>query len=252
MKALETGKIVETTTVKKIRRALGYTLKNNQMTFIFGQTGRGKTYAAKDWMKDHPEAVYMRIDAGVTQGRLRKEISYALFGHENAAMREIVAEVIRRPNFLLIVDEAAHLFSETSAASTARNLDFIRDIYDNVNENGGSCGVCFIFTDCNMRKLTSGRLSVFLGQFVGRMENHLDIPSKISRAYEIKPVLDAFGLDESFMETAYQIANGSGKMRSLYKCLALALKSANSNKTITPEFLQNISRQIETGIYPDE
>ena len=91
MKELEEGAIVETTTVKKIRRALDNTLKNSQMGFIFGQTGRGKTYAAKDWMKSHPEAVYLRIDSGITLARLRREMSYLLFGHEGAAMREMAS-----------------------------------------------------------------------------------------------------------------------------------------------------------------
>ena len=40
MKELEEGAIVETTTVKKIRRALDNTLKNSQMGFIFGRMRR--------------------------------------------------------------------------------------------------------------------------------------------------------------------------------------------------------------------
>ena len=253
MKELEEGAIVETTTVKKIRRALDNTLKNSQMGFIFGQTGRGKTYAAKDWMKSHPEAVYLRIDSGITLARLRREMSYLLFGHEGAALREIAAEIAGRRDFLLIVDEAAHLFSENSTSRTARNLDFIRDIFDRVNENGGRCGVCFIFTDCDIRKLTCGQMAGFLGQFVGRMENHLDIPSKISRAYEINPVLRAYGLPDSFQETAHRIACGSGRMRTLYKCLGLGLKASKRiGKEITPEFLQSVADQIMTGRFPDE
>ena len=78
----------------------------------------------------------------------------------------------------------------------------------------------------------------FLGQFVGRMENHLDITFEDhSRAYEINPVLRAYGLP-GFVSGDGRIglpveAVGCGQ---LYKCLGLGLKASKRiGKEITPE-----------------
>lgn len=248
--------VIETATVKKIRRVLDSTARHSQMSFIFGPTGRGKTFTARDWMERYGNGVYIRIQTGTTPARLRKQISFALFGHEAGSFGAIVGHIGRRTGFVLIVDEAAHLITETSTATSAKNLDMFRDIYDEVEEAGGHCGICFIFTSCNINKLTNGRMADFLEQFVGRMDNHLNIESKVSRAYEIKPILAAKGADyESapLIETALEIANGKGRIRSLFKYLGKAVEwRKRTGEAIDAGMLKALREQYESGNYPDE
>ncbi|MBO4631661.1 MAG: AAA family ATPase [Lentisphaeria bacterium] len=245
-------KIIETVTVRKIRKFLNCTAKNNQMAFLFGPTGRGKTFTVRDWLTTHPEGIYFRADAGITLSRMRRNLSLAILGTETGSSRDIVQYFLNRPGSVLIIDEAVHVCSDSFTAQDIKRLDSLRDIYDNVNEYGGSFALAMIFTDCKLSRFKSGRASRFLGQFVGRMDNHLDIGDKISLPYEIKPILAAYGLPENLAQTAFKIANGPGKMRTLYKCLAFAMKVAEKkNVPVTCDILDGVFNQLDSGIYPD-
>ena len=186
--------IVETTTVKKIRKLLNGTSKRAQFSFIFGQTGRGKTFAAREWLARN-DGGYIRVQTGDTLNRLRRQVSYRLFNHDHAGNREIIEYLARRPGYVLIVDEAALLLHDGAWATRSKNINFFRDLFDGVNDNGGSCGVCFIFTDCSLSMFEGGSKAAFFGQFLGRLDNHLNIPERISLPYELKPVLLAYGLN---------------------------------------------------------
>lgn len=250
---MKQGEIIETATVKKIRKFLDRTAKNSQMSFLFGPTGRGKTFTIQDWLTQHPEGVYLRADADVTTSRLRKQLSYALFRTDSGSRQDIVDYLLQRPGAVVIVDEAVHICSETFSAQDVKRLDSLRDVFDNVNENGGALGMCLVFTDCTLARFKNGRGARFLGQFVGRMENHLNLGDRISMAYEIKPVLRAYGFDESLADAAFRIANESGKMRTLYKCIQLAEKVAKKKSIeVSAELLNDVFHQIETGSHPDE
>ena len=168
------------------------------------------------------------------------------------AARIIVA--IENPqDVIVIVDEAVHICSEAFSAQDVKRLDSLRDVFDNVNENGGALGMCLVFTDCTLARFRNGRGARFLGQFVGRMENHLNLGDRISMAYEIKPVLRAYGFDESLADAAFRIANESGKMRTLYKCIQLAEKVAKKKSVaVSAALLSDVFHQIDTGSHPDE
>ena len=245
-------KIIETATVRKIRKFLNRAANNNEMAFMFGPTGRGKTYTVQDWLTTHPEGIYFRVDAGITFSGLRRNLSLAILGTETGSSRDIVEYLLNRPGSVLIVDEAVHVCSESFTAQDIKRLDYLRDIYDNVNECGGSFAIVMIFTNCKLSRFKNGRASRFLGQFIGRMDDHLDIGDKISLPYEIKPILAAYGLPENLAQTALKIANGLGKMRTLYKCLALAMKRAEKrNIPVSAETLDDIFNHLDSGIYPD-
>ena len=245
-------KIIETATVRKIRKFLNRAANNNEMAFLFGPTGRGKTVTVREWLSTRPEGIYFRADTGITLSRLRRNLSLAILGNETGSSRDIVEYLLTRPGSVLIVDEAVHVCSECFTAQDIKRLDYLRDIYDNVNEQGGSFSLVMIFTDCKLSRFKNGRASRFLGQFIGRMDDHLDIGDKISLPYEIKPVLSAYGLPENLAQTAFKIANGPGKMRTLYKCLAFAVKLAEKrNITVSAENLEDIFNRLDSGIYPD-
>ena len=121
--------IVETTTVKKIRKLLNGTSKRAQFSFIFGQTGRGKTFAAREWLARN-DGGYIRVQTGDTLNRLRRQVSYRLFNHDHAGNREIIEYLARRPGYVLIVDEAALLLHDGAWATRSKNINFFRDLFD--------------------------------------------------------------------------------------------------------------------------
>ena len=242
--------VVETQTAANIRAVLDGTAKRAHFSFIFGQTGRGKTYVAKDWMRRNPNSSYIRCHTGSTIAKLRKQISFELLGHERGSYREIVDYINSRPGHVVIIDEANHLIMDSGSLGAAKNLDFIRDIWEDVNEASGG-GVALMFTSCTIKAFYHGRMAGFLEQFVGRIGNHLDIPHYISKRKEILPAVAEYVDNPSheLIDAAHRIAaGGKGKMRTLYKYLTLAQELAEQQNTpITSKMLDAIQRRYEDG-----
>lgn len=245
-----TSETIETCTVKKIRRLLQGTARLSQFSFMFGPTGRGKTFASRDWLRGYGNGAYVRAETGSTQSKLRRNLSRAIFGDEFARERDIYKYIGEHPGFVLIVDECNHLIANANRAG-ANNLDSIRDYYDMIQDEGGRFGVCFIFTDYTLDRLRKCRLASFLEQFIYRGDNHLNIPSKISRAYEIVPIVRGLipEADDALIDAAASINN----IRAIFKRITVLKEySAKYNQAITAKMLADTHAQFESGEYPDE
>lgn len=244
--------LIETSTSKKIIRFLNGTARLGQFSYMFGPTGRGKTFVTKNWIATRGNAAYVRAFTGVTQTRLRKQISTAVFGEDTAREPEILQYMIEHPGFVLVIDEANHLLTDGNLRSV-RNLDSIRDYYDSVHEAGGRIGVVFIFTEYSLERLCKCRIASFLKQFVNRGDNHLAIPSKISRAYEIIPYLNAL-LPGKVTDDMIEAAQKFQDLRSLRKRIKSAIEyNARDPKTpLDGELLMGLQEQYETGDYTDK
>lgn len=241
--------LIETSTSKKIIRFLNGTARNGHFSYMFGPTGRGKTFVTLDWIARRGNAAYVRALTGVTQSRLRKQISRSIFGDEAASESEILQYMIEHPGFVLIIDEANHLLADGNLRSV-RNMDSIRDYYDSVQEAGGKIGVVFIFTEYSLERLRKCRISSFLKQFINRGDNHLAIPSKISRAYELIPLLNNLlpgQVSDGMISAAQQFQD----IRSLVKRIATARRVAKGGP-IDAEMLAGLQYQYESGIYEIE
>ena len=201
--------IVETTTVKKIRKLLNGTSKRAQFSFIFGQTGRGKTFAAREWLARN-DGGYIRVQTGDTLNRLRRQVSYRLFNHDHAGNREIIEYLARRPGYVLIVDEAALLLHDGAWATRSKNINFFRDLFDGVNDNGGSCGVCFIFTDCSLSMFEGG--SKALEQAIGRVVTDSKLPGepKDPQSTSLTRIYEAFATREDYEAFCQELRDGLG------------------------------------------
>ena len=240
---------VRTSTFNKINRFLAGTARRGQFAAMFGPTGRGKTFLTRAWAVGH-EAVYLRARTGTTQVKLRRQISEALFGTEHMTESAIIKYFVEHPGCVLIIDEAVHLIGDYTF-SGAKTLDSIRDIYDEVQESGGRFGVVFIFTDYTLKRLRECRLGSFLGQFINRFGNHLQIEQKVSFAYEIVPTVRAYfpEADDDILAWAKTV----GDLRELHKLLALSYEEAVKFKEpVTRQSLEELQAQFETGEYPDE
>ena len=244
------NELVETSTTKKIFRLLNGTARYSQFSFMFGPTGRGKTFAARAWLDNYGNGAYVRAETGSTQSRLRRNLSRAIFGEEDASASDIQRHIAARPNFVLIVDECNHLIGSATRAA-ANNLDSIRDLYDTIADDGGHFGVCFIFTDYSLDRLRKCRLAGFLEQFIHRGDNHLALPQNISRAYEIAPIVRTLipDADEALIGAAASIGN----VRAVFKRIAVLRDFASKHGAkITAEMLIGSQQTFESGKWEDE
>lgn len=242
--------VIETSTSKKIVRFLNGTARHGQFSYMFGPTGRGKTFVTRDWIARRGNAAYVRAFTGVTQTGLRKQISRAIFGDESARESEILQYLIDHPGFVLVIDEANHLLTDGNLRSV-RNLDSIRDYYDSAQEAGGKIGVVFIFTEYSLERLRKCRIASFLKQFINRGDNHLAIPSKISRAYEVVPILNSLmpgAVTDDLIAAARQFPD----IRSLTKRIATAMEvHARHGDAVDGALLAGLQAQYESGDYSD-
>ena len=245
-----TSELIETTTTKKIFKLLSGTARYSQFSFLFGPTGRGKTFAARSWLDTHGPGAYIRAETGSTQSRLRRNLSRALFGEEDGRPSDIRKYIAARPGFVLIVDECNHLIGNATRAG-ANNLDSIRDYYDDIADNGGRFGVCFIFTDYSLDRLRKCRLAGFLEQFIHRGDNHLALPSKVSRAYEVAPIVKRIlpDADDALIDAAASIGN----IRAITKRITVLRDFAAKNQSpVTAEMLIATQQMFESGRWEDE
>ena len=149
-----------------------------------------------------------------------------------------------------MIDEANHLLTDGNLRSV-RNLDSIRDYYDSVQEAGGKIGVVFIFTEYSLERLRKCRIASFLKQFINRGDNHLAIPSKISRAYEVVPILNSL-LPGAVTDDLIAAARQFPDIRSLTKRIATAKEvHARNGYAVDGDLLAGLQAQYESGDYSD-
>ncbi len=240
---------VVTQNYKRIQGFLNGVQRRGQFAFLFGSTGYGKSFAARKWTEESPDnAAYVRARTGSTQVRLRKQISEAVFGSENMRERDIITHIKEHPGFVLVVDECNHLLMDSNLAS-AKCLDSIRDIFDEVNELGGRCGVCFIFTDYTMEYLSKCRIASFLQQFIKRADNQLKLTGRNFWKNEIEPTVRYYEPDAS--EELLNYTKKYNDVRSVHKRF-LAAKSIWPGKAITVEMINELQIQLDSGERDDK
>lgn len=242
--------VIKTSVKNKIYRFLDGTARLSQFAVIFGSTGRGKSFHSRKWAEEHPGAFYVRPRSGCTITKLRRHISGAVFNSENMSESTIIKYFIDNPGSVLIVDEATHLLGNCNYKSEIA-LDSVRDIYDEVSESGGRIGVVMIFTGYNLERLQNCRLSSFFEQFINRFDNHLDLGTKISFPYEIKPTVEARlpGADPEILEFFRQFND----IRSVHKRIDVAKYIETYTKQpVSLPMLRKIQEQFDKGVYKDE
>ena len=242
--------LIETSTTRKIWRLLNGTARFSQFAFMFGPTGRGKTFAAKAWLRNYGNGAYIYAEPRASQAGLRRALSAAIWDDETASTSAIRKHIEQHPGFVLVVDECNHLISNTSG-SGANALDSIRSYYDMIHDAGGRMGVCFIFTDYSLDRLRKCRMAAFLEQFIHRGDNHLNLTGKISRSREVAPLVQSLipYADDALIDAAAAIGN----IRSICKRITVLRELADKRGIqITAKMLAGAQAQFESGIWEDE
>ncbi|SFP61429.1 AAA family ATPase [Hydrogenimonas thermophila] len=97
----------------------------NEMAVLYGKAGSGKSTAVKEWLKNHPEAVFVEVVPGMSVVRFLKLVAEKLGIEGSNKTDELVIECakeFKRRDSVLVVDEAEHL--------TINALEAVRRIYD--------------------------------------------------------------------------------------------------------------------------
>ena len=98
---------------------------NSEMAAVYGKPGLGKTVAVKEWVKKHPEAIFIEVVPGIRVNSLLKTIAEKLgINPVNSAEENIkaIAKEFKRRDSVLVIDEAEHL--------SVNGLEAIRRIWD--------------------------------------------------------------------------------------------------------------------------
>lgn len=97
----------------------------NEMAVLYGKAGSGKSTAVKEWLKNHPEAVFIEVVPGMSVVRFLKLVAEKLGIEGSNKTDELVIECakeFKRRDSVLVIDEAEHL--------TINALEAVRRIYD--------------------------------------------------------------------------------------------------------------------------
>lgn len=98
---------------------------NSEMVAVYGKPGLGKTVAVKEWVKKHPEAIFIEVVPGIRVNSLLKSIAGKLgINSTNSSEENIwaIAKEFKRRESVLVIDEAEHL--------SVNGLEAIRRIWD--------------------------------------------------------------------------------------------------------------------------
>lgn len=218
---------------KLIWAALDYALAANGITEIIGESGQGKTIAAKEWKKKVNKGRVVYVECPVFGGikGLLRVICDAVGANKNQSI-SAMQESIRRafnPNRILIIDEVARILPHDKGAPP-KNLDFFRWLHDQTR-----CGLALITTERfgdTLRKNTW-----MFEQLLGRIDMPLRLPRELDESC-FMPLLGQYVPDPSteLKNICSSIVNQEvgGRMRSLDKLLKFACRlSAKNGEQLT-------------------
>jgi len=223
------GEFVETIVTRKVFQTLDLSRDHHSMVLIAGAPRRSKTVAVQEWQRrnNHGRAVY--IDAPAVGGS--RNLLFALAKKQNINVSRNALELaIRLDNSfdernVILLDEVRRLLPQGRSFDVTA-LEFVRRLHDVTG-----CGVAFIGTDVFMHEIEHGRLSRYLEQIVGRIEETLYIPDKVSYS-EAGDICRGFNpnAEVDLIRLAMEIANTRGRNGILFMLLRDAARIAQKKK----------------------
>ena len=222
------SEFIQTVVTKKVFRTLDIARKNHSIVYIAGPPRRGKTTALKEWQRrnNHGRSIYIDCPAlGGTKALLAELAKKA--GIDTQRKMWDIAERLQNSfdwRHTIILDEVHRL--RPVKGIDVKSLEFLRRLHD-----VSGCGLALTSTIWFWREIEKGGLSMYLEQILGRIEEPLIIPEKVSHS-EAGDICRAFNPDPSIelIELAHEIANGKGKLGVLFFILCDAMQLAKSKK----------------------
>jgi DNA transposition AAA+ family ATPase len=220
---IQRAEFVETRIASMIFAALDYSLANNSIALITGESRQGKTVAAREWRdrNNHGRSVYVIAPAyGGTKALLR-DIAAAVGVSRNLPATQMQESIIRafNKNRILIVDEA-HRLLPGDRRSNPVNLEVLRDIHDRTD-----CALALIATARFETELRRGEY--MYEQLIGRIGMPVRLPKQL-REDDILPIVNQYipRPSRAFLDQALAIANAPGRLGILVETFRAASRLA--------------------------
>jgi len=224
---------VETLVTRKIFAVLDLAKTANTLVHICGPSGRSKTHACREWVRrnNHGRAIY--VDCPVLGGvrALMEEIAHragvSIRRRGNDFLDRVEKSFDHRHT--IVIDEAVRLIPRGDRGSLRQlqQLEWLRRLHDT-----RGVGLAFVSTDIFRQEMETGTISSYLEQLLGRIEDPLYLPAKVSLA-EAGDICRAFNedADPALIRLAAKIANGRGRVRVLFTLIRQAAALAKAKKT---------------------
>lgn len=211
-------KIAQTQSLEEIIMAISFAEAAGDISLIYGDAGLGKTVSIKEYVKEHPETIYLELkDCDKSTKGVCEKILNCIGKEQRGVDRLLVDSIIEylyhRPR-LIVIDEAQHL--------SIRALENLRAIND-ATENGiVLCGNPTVYDRMH------GRGQAHFAQLYSRIgiRRHIIEPS----LKDIGAIFEPFQLDKESLLYLHQLALQRGGIRNCVKVLNIALRLLDAEK----------------------
>ncbi len=211
-------KVSRTNALDEITMAVSFAEAAGDISLIYGDAGLGKTFSLKEYVRSHPDTVYVELKDcdKSTKGVCEKIL--ACIGKEQQGLDRLlvdsIIEFLRNSPRLIIIDEAQHL--------SLRALENIRAINDATETGVVLCGNPTVYDRMH------GRGQAHFAQLYSRIgiRRHIMEPS----LEDVASIFEAYDLDKESVLYLHKLALQRGGIRNCVKVLNIALQLRASEK----------------------
>lgn len=245
---IQRAQFAENSISRLIWARLDWAMANESMAIIIGESGQGKSLAARAWRDKCAPGRTVMVEAPVLGG-IAELMRYIAMGcGVKADTKHTRADSIQRAfnrDRMLIIDEAHRLLpGNMTSGRQANRLEILRWIHDTTG-----AAVVLIATQRFTDDLEAGSNAYQFEQLIGRAYT-TRLPRKIG-ADAVRPLLQQYIGKPSakLVQTACDLANERGRMRTLAKTLAVASRvAAKSGHEVSEEDVYRalaVERQLQ-------
>lgn len=214
--------------------ALDYAIAVQGITEIRGESGQGKSIAAREWQErnNHGKTVFVECPPTGGINALLREICQCVGHNRNHSTAQMQEGLLRafNANRILIIDEASRLLPGQRAVTPVK-LEALRYIHDRTG-----CALGFITTSRFRDSLQKQEYQ--FEQLLGRIDMPVTLPHEMDQE-DFMPLLRQYISEPSseLIDLAKTVTNDGlgGRMRRLGKHLQFASKIANTDKEALTE-----------------
>lgn len=210
--------IAHTQTLDSVNMAVSFAEAAGDISLIYGDAGLGKTVSLKQYVKLHPDAIYIELKdcdkspKGVCE-KILSHIGKLQHGTDRALVDAITEYLTANPK-LIIIDEAQHL--------SIRALENLRAINDVTETGVVLCGNPTVYDRMH------GRGQAHFAQLYSRIgiRRHIVEPS----LEDIASIFEPYHLDKESLLYLHKLALERGGIRNCVKILNIALQFLDNEK----------------------